>query len=105
MNFATSHDGFSPVAATEPGWLGSLSLLPHTIDRLAADEKSGAQATIAAPRKKAFMRNNVRFHLWKPLAEQFEMTVRGDNRAQYIAAGMALLHCAAVLDFIELTAL
>ncbi len=33
---------------------------------------------------------NVRFHLWKPLAEQFEMTVRGDNRAQYIAAGMAL---------------
>lgn len=36
------------------------------------------------------MRNNVRFHLWKPLAEQFEMTVRGDNRAQYIAAGMAL---------------
>lgn len=51
------------------------------------------------------MRNNVRFHLWKLLAKQFEMTVRGDNRAQYIAAGMALLHCAAVLDFIELTAL
>ncbi len=90
MNFATSHDGFSPVAATEPGWLGSLSLLPHTIDRLAADEKAAPGATIAAPRKKAFMRNNVRFHLWKPLAEQFEMTVRGDNRAQYIAAGMAL---------------
>lgn len=104
MSFATSHDGFSPVAATEPGWLGSLSLLPHTIDRLAADEKA-APVQRSPRRVKAFMRNNVRFHLWKPLAEQFEMTVRGDNRAQYIAAGMALLHCAAVLDFIELTAL
>ena len=39
------------------------------------------------------------------MAEQLEVTVRGDNRTQNTAAGISLWRGAAVLYFIELTAL
>lgn len=51
------------------------------------------------------MSNDVRFYRWKTMAEQLEMTVCGDDRAQNGAAGMTLWRGAAVLYLIELTAL